>query len=146
MRRLIQPMLAVLLGVFVLPSATYAADSVSVHAILITASKGKGGSDPRLADYEATLRRTLPFDSFKFAGEGSASVSGGGRATVSLGGGHRLELSSGDRAGSGVKVRVQWTNGGREVLSTSLTLQPGVPAVLGRGGEGEVPVILLIAK
>ena len=147
MRRLLQLTLALLLAAFALPPHALAAESTSVQALLISASKGKGASDPRLAPYEATLRRTLPFDTFKLVGQGSASVSGAGaRASVSLSGGHRLQLSGGERADSGIKVRVEWTHNGRDVISTALTLQPGVPAVLGRGREDDAPVVLLIAR
>lgn len=146
MRRLIHLSLAVFCALLATAPAALAADA-SVQALLISASKGKGASDPRLADYEATLKRTLPFDTFKLAGQGSASVSGGeSSAAISLPGGHRLQLHGGDRAGNGIKVRVAWTSGGREVMNTSLVLQPGIPAVLGRGGDGEVPVVLLIAR
>ena len=119
----------------------------SVHALLITASNRKGGSDPKLADYESTLRRNLPFDTFRLTGEGSTAIAGGGRATISLGRGHRLELES-EKGGGGIRLKVQWMNGNKSVMSTSLTLRPGVPAVLGRrgGDEGEVPVVLLIAR
>lgn len=146
MRRLIQITLALLLGLIATSPFALAADGVSVQALLISASKGKGGSDPRLAEYEATLKRTLPFDTFKLTGQGSASLPGNGSATISLSGGHRLQLTGGGRAGSGIKVRVEWTGGGREIMNTSLVLQPGIPAVLGRGGDGEVPVVLLIAR
>lgn len=147
MRRLIHLTLALFLGVLAAAPAALAADSASVQALLVFASKGKGASDARLAEYEATLKRTLPFDTFKLAGQGSASVSGpNSTARISLGSGHQLQLSGGDRAGKGIKVRVEWTSGGRELMNTSLVLQPGIPAVLGRGGDGEVPVVLLIAK
>ena len=76
MRRLIHLTLALLLGVFVIAPIALAADGATVQALMITASKGKGASDPRLAEYEATLKRTLPFDTFKLTGQGSASVSG----------------------------------------------------------------------
>ena len=147
MRRLIHLTLALVLGLAALSSAARAADGASIQALLIIASKGKGASDPRLAEYEATLKRTLRFDTFKLAGQGSASVAGNNSsATITLGGGHRLQLRGGDRAGSGIRVRVEWTNGGREMMNTSLTLQPGIPAVLGSGGDGEVPVVLVIAR
>ncbi len=147
MRRLTYLMLALLLfGVLAMSPGAFAADRASVHALLISASKGKGGSDPRLASYEATLKRTLPFDTFKLVSEGSASVSGSGKSALSLSGGHRLELSGGERAGGGIKVRVEWTQGGRTLMNTEFTLKAGVPVVMGRGGEGEVPVVLLIAK
>jgi hypothetical protein len=137
---------ALLLGFAAIAPSALAADSASVQALLITASKGGGGSDPALAPYEATLKRTLPFDTFRLAGQGSASVSGNGRATISLPGGHRVELSGGDRGGGGIKVNVEWKKGGEVVMATALTLRPGVPAVLGRGGDGDVPVVLLVAR
>lgn len=146
MRRLIHLTLALALAALAFPGAAVAADTTSVRALLINASKGGGGSDPRLAPYEATLKRTLPFDTFKLAGQGSANLAGGGDAAISLGGGHRIELAAGEKSGRGIRVRVEWTHNGRTVMATSLTLQPGVPAVLGRGGEGEVPVVLVIAK
>lgn len=145
MRRLIQLTLALLLGALVTAPLARAADGASIRALLISASKGNGASDPRLAEYVPTLKRTLAFDTFKLVGQGSATV-GNSAAAIALSGGHRLQLSGGERSGDGIKVRVEWTSGGREVISTSLTLQPGVPAVLGRGGEGEVPVVLLIAR
>ena len=146
MRRLIHLVLALLLGVVATSLPAFAAEGASIQALLISASKGKGGSDPRLAPYEPTLKRTLPFDTFKLVGQGSASVSGGGRASIALSGGHRLQLSGGERAGNAIKVRVEWTSGGRMLMNTEFTLQPGVPVVMGRGGEGEVPVVLLIAN
>lgn len=147
MRRLMHLSLAVFCALLATVPAAMAAGAASVQALLISASKGKGASDPRLADYEATLKRTLPFDTFKLMGQGSAAVSGGNsNAAIGLPGGHRLQVSGGDRAGNGIKVRVEWTSGGREVMNTSLVLQPGIPAVLGRGGDGEVPVVLLIAR
>lgn len=147
MRRLIHLTLALLLGIVATAPVALAADGASVQALLISASKGGKGSDPALAPYEATLKRTLPFDTFKLTAQGSASVSGAkSNASISLGAGHRIQLSGVTRADDGIKVRVEWTKGGEAMMSTSLTLQPGVPAVLGRAGDGEVPVVLLIAK
>lgn len=131
-----------------LPAAGNAADSASVQALLISASNAKGGSDPKLASYEATLRRNLPFNTFKLTGEGSASVASGGKSSLALGRGHQLELQHERGKGGGIHLKVQWTSGNKTVINTSLTLQPGVPAVLGRRGDddGEVPVVLLIAR
>ena len=92
--RIIQTTLALILAVSLLPLPCPAADGASVHALLISASNQKGGSDPKLATHESTLRRNLPFDTFRLTGEGSASVAAGGRASLSLGRGHRLELQS----------------------------------------------------
>lgn len=145
--RTISLLFTVLLTCGALPHAARAADGASIRAILIIASNAKSGSDPKLAAYEATLRRNLPFESFRYAGEGSASVAGQGRATLSIARGHRLELD-GDRGdGPGIRVKVRWLEGRREVMTTALVLQPGVPAVLARrGSEAEVPVVLVIAN
>jgi hypothetical protein len=127
--------------------AAHAAEGTAIRAILIIASNTKGQSDPKLAPYEATLRRNLPFESFRFAGEGAASVSGGGQASLTLGRGHRLELDGERGSGRGIRVKVRWLDGNRELMTTALVLQPGVPAVLGRRGEeAEAPVVLVIAQ
>lgn len=130
-----------------LPLATHAAEGASVRALLIIASTAKGGSDPKLAQYEETLRRNLPFESFRHAGEGAATIGGDGRATLSLARGHRLELENEGGGGRGIRVKVRWLDGRREIMTTALVLQSGVPAVLARrGSESETPVVLLIAQ
>jgi hypothetical protein len=121
------------------------ARSVAMQAILITASNKKGGVDRRLAAYAAELQRNLPFDTFRFAAEGRAVLPPGGRGTITFAGDHRLELE--DSPDSGVRVKVFWLKGADVIISTTLTLSPGVPAVLARrGGGDEVPVVLLIAR
>jgi hypothetical protein len=144
--RLIHIVAVLALASAALPATSLAAERTSVQALLISASNRKGGSDPKLAAYESTLRRNLPFNTFRLTGEGTASVAASGRASLALGHGHRLELQN--DGGSGIHLKVQWLSGNKTLINTSLALQPGVPAVLGRRGsdEGEVPVVLLIAR
>lgn len=146
--RMIPLLLAVAFAIGATLPVAHAADRATVSALLISASNQKGKSDPRLAAYETTLRRNLPFDTFRLTGEGTAAVAAGGRASVSLGQGHHLELQGEPGSGPGIRLKVNWMSGSKTLMSTSLSLQPGVPAVLGRrgGGDGEVPVVLLIAK
>ena len=146
--RIIQTGFIIFLAALVAPPSARAAGSSSVHALLISASNQKGAADPRLAPYEATLRRNLPFESFRYVDEGSAAVAGSAPATLSLGRSHRLELAGERSSGRGIRVSVKWFDGSRELLSTTLVLQPGVPAVLGRrgGNEAEVPVVILTAR
>lgn len=120
--------------------------SASIHAILITASNTKGGVDRRLEPYAANLKRTLPFDTFRFAAEDRTALPSGGRATVTFAGNHRIEIE--DDPGAGLRLKVYWLKGPEEIIRTTLTLNPGVPAVLVRrgAGEGDVPVVLLIAR
>jgi hypothetical protein len=126
-----------------------AADRVSVRAILIVASPQKGASDPKLAPFEATLRRILRFETYRAVGEGSASVADGGRATLSLGQGHSLELSGDKSAARETRVRLRWRHGGRELMNTALALPSGRPAVLGgpaHGDKGDVWAVIIIAN
>jgi hypothetical protein len=145
--RLIHFTFALLLAAFVLPMAT-AADGASVRAVLITATNLKREADPKLAEFEAELQRNLPLSSFRYVGESAASVPAGGHTTVSLPRGHRLEIEAERGGGRGIRIKVQWLNGRTVVFNTGLTLQPGVPAVLGRrpSGDGETPIVILIAR
>ena len=139
--------LAVLAGI-VQPKITYAADGASIHAILITASNAKTPPDARLAPYETALQRNLPESSFRYVGEGSASLAGNGRAIITLGQGHRVELERDSGAGDRVRMKLQWMNGSAAVMSTTVALPRGVPVVLGRrpSGDGDVPIVLVMAR
>jgi hypothetical protein len=147
--KIIQLTLALLVAAIALPQGVQAAaEAASVRAVLITATNQKAPADPRLAPYEAELQRNIPLSSFRFVSDGSATVSGPGRASISLARGHRVDVE-GNKGPTGIKLRVIWMNGANTVMDTGLTLQPGVPAVLGRRSsddEKETPIILLIAK
>ena len=140
--------LTVLLAISVLPVAVHAAESASVYAILITASKEKAPADSRLAPYEATLQRNSPESSFRFAGEGRATVTGNAKAVITLGGAHQVILEGGSRDADGILLKVRWLNGKTVVMNNAFAFQPGVPIVLGQrpSGDGNVPIVILIAK
>lgn len=146
--RLIPFTVALLLALFALAPTVRAADNASVRAILITATNLKREADPKLAAYEAELQRNLPLSSFRYVGEGSAAVTAGGKSTIALDRGHRVEFEGERSGGRGIRMKVLWQSGRTVIMNTTLTLQPGVPAVLGRrpSGDGETPIILLIAR
>lgn len=124
------------------------AGRASIHAILVTASKTGGESDRRLAPYEATLRRILRFESFRFVGEGRAAAAIPGDASLSLGNGQHLELRTEPSTDDRLRMQVRWIEGDRALMSTGLVLRPGVPAVLGgpsRGENNEVYAVIVIA-
>lgn len=138
-----------LAALLALPRVASAAEGTTrVQALLVLASNQAGESDSRLAAYEPTLRRILRFESYRLAGEGSASLASPGKAAVNLGQGHSLQLETEKSDGRGVRLHVSWQQGGRSVMNTGLALRPGVPAVLGgpsSGKAGEVWAIILIA-
>jgi hypothetical protein len=112
-----------------------------VRAILIVASNAKGSTDPKLAEYDANLRRILRFESFRWVAEGSAAVPESGSATVALARDHRVELSA-----EGRTIRATWYEGSRKVIA--LALQGG-PSVLGGppwNDQGEVCAIILVPE
>lgn len=141
--------LSLLCAALVLPQHTRAADGASVHAILIIASKEKAAADPRLAPYEATLQRNLPESSFRFGGEGRATLgTKNSRATIALGGAHRVELEGGTKDADGIRITVRWLNGGKTVMSNTLPFQPGVPVVFGArpSNDTDIPIVIVIAN
>lgn len=129
-------------------SVARAAEQASIRAILVTASNEKGQSDRRLAAFEPTLRRILRFESYRFVGEGSASLAVPGKGPISLGDGHRLDLDAESSGAGGIRVNVRWSDGNRVLMQSGLSLRPGVPAVLGgpRKGDGEVYAVIVIGK
>lgn len=147
--RIIKLTLSLLLAAFALPQLAHAAAPISVRAVLIMASNTKATADPRVAPYEAELQRNLPESSFRFAGEGSTNVSGRGTAAISLTQGHRVEIESEDKnPRDGISLKVRWMQGDNLVMRGTLTLERGLPLVFARrpSGEGEVPIVIVIAK
>ncbi|MBL9216579.1 MAG: hypothetical protein JNG83_13965 [Opitutaceae bacterium] len=148
MKLLRSTLLLVSLAVLLVPSLS-AADRASVQAILLTASNEQGESDRRLSAYEPTLRRILRFQSYRFVGQGSASVAVPGSGDVSLGRGHHLEVEAERSDGRSLHVKVRWIGEGRTFMNTGLVLRPGVPAVLGgpsTGREDEVYAVIVIGR
>ena len=113
-----------------------------VRAIMIVASNETGKSDPKLAPYEANLRRILRFESYRSVAEDSAVVAHAGRASIALTRGHRIELTS-----DGTSIRATWFDGSRKVIA--LDLPPGKPSVLGGpawGENGDVCAVIIVPE
>lgn len=122
--------------------ATAHAETASFRGILIAGSNAPGETDRRLAPYEGNLKRMLPFKSFRYLGEGSATVEVPGRGSLNVGRGHRLELST-SAAGNRVRVEVSWPAAD---INTGLSLAPGGHTILGGadGGNGETLAVIFI--
>jgi len=138
--------LIALVGIF---SATHAAETVRFQGLLISASNDKGRTDGRLASYEPTLKSILRFESYHFLGEDSTSLTVRESGHLSIGEEHQLEVTAESADAKAIHVRVRWTQGGRNLISSVLVLRPGVPAVLGgpsTGKKGEVYAVILIGK
>lgn len=126
-----------------------AAESTRLQAILIIASNDQGKTDSRLSRYEPTLKRILRFESYRFVGQGSTTLSDGKAGHINLGDGQTLQLISESSGRRGSRVRVIWKRGTRTLMETGLSLRPGVPAVLGgpsAGRKGGVYAVILTGR
>jgi hypothetical protein len=134
---------AVVLALFGLPALCAAdANRATIHAILVIASNERGPADPQLAPYESNLKRTLRYESFRFAGEGSAAVAPGGTAVVTLPNNNRLEVQAERGDGRGTRLKVRY--GG-----TDVAIPPGKTVILaGRpaGKAGEISAVIVTAE
>lgn len=138
-----------LLALAVLPSGVQAAESATLHGILISASNATRDTDRRLAPYEPTLRRILRFSSYHFLGDDRTTLTAGKTDELLLGDGNELQIETEKSDDKGVHVRVRWMQAGRTLMKTGLLLPPGAPAVLGgpvSDKKGEVYAIILIAR
>jgi len=125
-----------------------AAERTSLRAILVAASNEKGASDRRLAAYEPTLRSILRFESYRFLGEGSATLGIPEEGTLALGQGHSLRIETEGSGKGAIRLRVAWYDGDQILMRTVITQRPGVPSVLGgpRRGNGEVYAVIVIGR
>src|ERR1041385_8817460 len=122
--RTIKLILTLILVALIAPLVSHAAQGggVTVRAILVIASKEKGPSDPQVAPYVGALGGNLRYESYRYGGEGTATVPAGGKASLNVQG-RRLELQS---EGGSVFVRVP--GGGAAPVSPG-----GKPAVFNVG-------------
>lgn len=137
--------LALLLGLAA--AAATPAHAASFRAVLITASTERGPTDPRLASYEVTLKRVLRFNSYTYQGSDEVTLEANAKTSLMIGQGHELFVETG---GNPLALRIRWTEGGRTLMNTGITLRPGVPAVLGGpatgNAPGEVYAVILLAR
>lgn len=144
--------LLLLLGLLAMPALrAVAAERVQLHVFLITASNERGGkSDPRLAQYEPTLRRLMRFESFEYQGSDHGELGPGESTTLMVGLGHELTIEAGKDP---YQLRVRWAAnvGERPLMNTGVTLRPpSLIAVLGGPPTGRTPgevyAVFIVAK
>lgn len=138
---------ALLLAVFVSPTVHAAEDTVTVRAILVSASREAGETDRALARYEATLRRILRFESFQQLGSGRDRTDLPGEGSLGIGQGQRLHFRAEDAGNGRVRLQLEWAGDSRTFMRTGLVLRSGVPAVLGGPSrpDGGVYALIVIA-
>ena len=134
-------LLVLLAGLAGLLAVGRAADRVSVHGILISASNESGESDRRLAAFVPNLKRILRFESFHFLGEDSVALAVPGNGALALGDGQNVELATESSDGKTVLLKVRWGSVRHEyVLQRSGTTVLGGPST---GRKGEVYAVIL---
>jgi hypothetical protein len=137
-------LILLLAGLTGLAAFARAADAITVRGILITASNESGESDRRLAPYVPNLKRILRFESFRYFGEDSATLSAPGTAELSLAEGQTVHLATESTDGKTVVLKVRWGGVRHEYV-----LQRGSTTVLGgpsTGRKGEVYAVILLGR
>ena len=133
----------ILVALFMLGAVSRAeAQPMEIEAMLILASNEPAPLDRRLERVDYILRPLLRFETYRLLGQGSALVPTPGSATIALGDGHVLHLKTGkDRGG---RVEVSWQRGDERLLSTSVSLRRGKPAILGGAPQGDGKLIVTL--
>ncbi|MGF1452024.1 MAG: hypothetical protein ACFB21_08140 [Opitutales bacterium] len=123
----------------VLLAAASAWAATPARVLLIAAAEGNGDRDPRLAPYEANLRRIFRFDSFSLRSRASAQVSNK-PSSVRLPGGMAVSL----RETANGPWQIAWREGDQTLLRSEVTVRPGRPAVLGGPVRKGQTLILIV--
>ena len=107
------------------------AQQANISATLILASNQGDSFDPALKAFESNLKRLFKYTSYKLQGRSNARLSLPGDSTINIGSGHKLTLNA--QAGDKGKVRlsVRWSDGRRNLISTTINMAKGSPAILG---------------
>ncbi|MCS6770393.1 MAG: hypothetical protein NZ740_00010 [Kiritimatiellae bacterium] len=116
--------------------------TIEIEAMRILASNEPAPLDRRLERVDYILRPLLRFETYRLLGMGSVILHTPGEAAIDLGEGHVLSVRAGRDRGS--HVEVIWYRDDRRLLSTSIKLQRGRPAILGGVPHGEGRLIVTI--
>lgn len=119
---------------------------VPFRALLILAGHSGQASDPRLKSYEAQLRRLFKFPHYAFLGEARQALPLEQPASLSLAGDFSVQVTLSPAAPTSPKWRAEltWRRKDDVLIRTSLTLSPGVPAILGGPSHADGNLILAV--
>jgi hypothetical protein len=119
------------------------AQTVNLEAMLIHASNQSAAPDGRVSRVEPQLRRVFQFSHYRQIGSTRQTLGLPSQNRINLGHGYTLNLNTSDQGGR-VRAEVEWYQGGTRLLSTSVTQQRGVPAILGGPPYQEGTLILIL--
>ena len=121
--------LSVLLLALACTTGAAAAGTVTLHATLILANNEPAALDRRLDRISFQLRRMFRFEYYHFYGEGDAIVNLPGGTVVDLGHDNTLNIQA--SGGDKIRAEVNWMNGGKSMLNTTVSLKRGAHVILG---------------
>jgi hypothetical protein len=133
LRRVLGPLLLVLLALIVMMPAVAAAQAmVRFSAQVLVAADGPGVGEPIPADLEylvPRLRQTLRYRDYTLVNQYRGQAPVGGSQRFSVPGDRQLEITP--ESASPVRLRVRLVRGGLAEVNTSIQAAPGAPAVIG---------------
>jgi len=119
-------------------------ESLGIKATLILGSQDGKGVDGQLKQYQSSLKRHFPFDTFRQVGSSSARMELPGGATARLPNGHAVSFEA-KAAGKGkFRLSARWTISGRTAQNTTVLTQKGSPTALAGPKQGDGTLILLL--
>lgn len=133
-------------GMLIPAAPAWAAEPVTVTAVMIHASNKPAPIDRRIENIEYKLRKVFKFEHYRHAGQGSLSSTMPGSGTIRLGDGHTLQIDVSDAGKGYVRTKVTWTRGGSKLLSTSTKVKRGAaPTVIGGPSQGDGKLIVTLS-
>lgn len=132
------------LAAAVFSSGAFAADSTNIRAYLIKGSNDGGGVDSSLSQFQSNLKQSLPFNTFKIQGTGSANIAVPGSGGIVLGSGQTVSLKADPASNGKLLISVQWKQGGKKLVEIVVEASKGNPTVLVGPSSGSGRLILLL--
>ena len=124
-------MLAAFLLMASLATPTVMAAERSLQAVLVLASNKEAPADRTLGGLDTSLRRIFKFKHYEKLGSAQSTVKVPGKATLKVGHGNVLTVDLSDAGNGQTRAAVRWTKDGKGVVSTTVVLRRGTPALLG---------------
>jgi len=130
---------------FAAPNAAQAQEggSVMVEAFLIRASNNGDSIDKALLPHKESISRLFKFKSFKVQSSKKVSINVPDQSMQTLGDGYTVELRVVGQEKANARLGVNWKNGDRKLMDTSVKVS-SKPLAIGGVRDGNDTMILLI--
>ena len=129
-------------------SSSYAqAESISIKATLIHGSNEGDAIHPQLKAYEQNLKRIFKYSSYQLEGQGNTAIDLPSSGSIKLNSSHSLKLDASKTEDGKIKLKVNWSEGNKGLINTTLVVRAGQPTILGgpplKGKPGNLILVIV---